>query len=144
MKLESQVCSLELAKQLKKLGVKQESLFYWEQMTQSYRGNGGKWSLNYVCEECYTPNPTSISAFTVAELGELLPNGYRSGVNHRNEFKSGRYKCYNATSSLRKKVSEQNIYNLTVQFCDDNEANARARMIIWLIENKYLGPKEHV
>ena len=29
MKLEDQVCSLELAKKLKELGVKQDSLFYW-------------------------------------------------------------------------------------------------------------------
>ena len=29
MKLEQQVCSLELAKELKKLGVKQKSEFYW-------------------------------------------------------------------------------------------------------------------
>ena len=29
MKIESQVCSLELAKKLKELGVKQESLYYW-------------------------------------------------------------------------------------------------------------------
>jgi len=29
MKLEDQVCSLELAKRLKELGVEQESLFYW-------------------------------------------------------------------------------------------------------------------
>lgn len=30
MKLEQQVVSLELAKQLKELGVKQDSLFYWD------------------------------------------------------------------------------------------------------------------
>jgi hypothetical protein len=29
MELEKQVCNLELAQKLKKLGVKQESLFYW-------------------------------------------------------------------------------------------------------------------
>ena len=35
MKLENQVVSLEIAKSLKELGVKQESLFYWVS-----RGNG--------------------------------------------------------------------------------------------------------
>ena len=29
MKLQNQVCSLELSKKLKELGVKQESLWYW-------------------------------------------------------------------------------------------------------------------
>ena len=29
MKLEDQVCSLELSKRLKELGVKQDSLWYW-------------------------------------------------------------------------------------------------------------------
>ncbi|GAH25167.1 unnamed protein product, partial [marine sediment metagenome] len=29
MKTEDQVCSLELAKQLKELGVKQDSVFFW-------------------------------------------------------------------------------------------------------------------
>jgi hypothetical protein len=32
MKLESQVCSLELAKKLKELGVVQVSTFYWQGM----------------------------------------------------------------------------------------------------------------
>ena len=51
MKLEEQVCSLELSKQLDKLGVKQKSLFYWF------------YNLNY--------NP---------DLKEYESNGFESGT----------------------------------------------------------------
>jgi hypothetical protein len=37
MKLEDQVCSLELAKRLQELGVKRESLFYWHE-EQGHKG----------------------------------------------------------------------------------------------------------
>ena len=60
MKIEDQVCSLELAKQLKELGVKQDSLFY-------INANGNLF---------YKDNPTKIegySAFTATELCEGLP-----------------------------------------------------------------------
>lgn len=80
MRIEDQVCSLELSKKLKTLGVKQESAFYW---MPHYRWSfGGKltekdilnWSVQYAdyCEE----EPKLISAFTVAELGEMLPSGF--------------------------------------------------------------------
>ena len=38
MKLEKQVCSLELAKRLKELDVKQESLWYWHFNTEASEG----------------------------------------------------------------------------------------------------------
>src|SRR3990167_9142476 len=79
MKLEVQVVNLELSKKLKKLGVKQESLFDW------YCQVGG-----IVCDTDvrvkWTIRPTSernqgfgerCSAFTVAELGEILPGRIR-------------------------------------------------------------------
>lgn len=85
MKLESQVCSLELAKRLKELGVEQESYFYWadEELVVKWdeaQGGGlafedGKsvyrenyqdgWTQDYEIKEIY-------SAFTVAELGSIL------------------------------------------------------------------------
>src|SRR5258706_5692321 len=66
MKLEDQIVSLELAKRLKEFGVKQESLFYWFINQLVYMCDLSKWekSKKYI-----------FSAFTVAELGEMLPVG---------------------------------------------------------------------
>jgi hypothetical protein len=64
MKLESQVCSLELSKRLKQLGVKQESYFVWSCMA-----GASKWEVR---EDWANEDSRWISAFTVAELGEIL------------------------------------------------------------------------
>jgi len=63
--IERQVCSLELAKKLKKLEVKQDSLRYW-----IYCPETKEWVL---AQRKWTKNWKMYSAFTVAELGELLP-----------------------------------------------------------------------
>lgn len=61
MKTEDQVCSLDLAKKLKEVGVKQESLFYWNRQTKQVYMDTVPW------------NETAwVSAFTVSELGEML------------------------------------------------------------------------
>lgn len=77
MNLEQQVCSLDLAKKLKKLGVKQESVFRWitgDRSNEYYKRNevfkvqctdgDGQWVPDHWEEVC--------AAFTVAELVELL------------------------------------------------------------------------
>ena len=71
MKLQSQVCSLEPAKQLKALGVKQESYFYWiANSTNTFRLSKPKaWKQNGRVEH--------VSAFSVAELLELIPHHIR-------------------------------------------------------------------
>lgn len=71
--LEKQVVSLELAQKLKELGVPQESFFKWGNVTTK---EGVFWDL-YVPPECNKiPHPDlwvhGISAFTVAELGEVI------------------------------------------------------------------------
>lgn len=63
MPIEKQVCSLELAKRLKELGVKQGSYFYWN--AQHIWVAAGK-DIEY-------DKDNAISAFTAAELGEILP-----------------------------------------------------------------------
>jgi hypothetical protein len=68
MKLEDQVCGLDLAKRLEALGVKRESLAHWQHHRSVNSPGGWAWSLSNM------PNSKSVAAFTVAELGEMLPD----------------------------------------------------------------------
>jgi len=75
MQLEKQVVSLELAKKLKELGVKQESLFYW---VGDHSNPDTPWTIeNWRITDKDNrlknwQSDTPISAFTVAELFEDL------------------------------------------------------------------------
>ncbi len=103
MKLEEQVCSLELSKRLKELGVKQEGYFQWCD-TWGTRLEWLKNTTPYVapCDNKLGKPLSSdraeqgriddnlYSAFTVAELIELL--GEKFGVLER--FKDGGFGAY--------------------------------------------------
>ena len=108
---------------MKELGVKQESLFYWCQ--------SAKVILNYLPD--VEKATTYISAFTVAELGCLLPfflEGYfYQQVPDLRGYWSINYIKYNR----QKFTPYPHLY-----FTDENEANARAKMLIYLIENKLI------
>ena len=70
MKLENQVVSLELSKKLKDLGFEQESLFYWD-----YRNKVGEELKDTIIDKKQIENyDCAYSAYTVAELGEMLPH----------------------------------------------------------------------
>lgn len=74
MKLEDQVCSLEFAKKLKELGVKQESLWYWVEKSELINGKAVySWvfSLDQRPIDFAITEP-GLSAFTVAELLNML------------------------------------------------------------------------
>lgn len=86
MELEKQVCSLELAKRLKELGVKQESLFVWFKPLEEkweiglfdgtfFHGENGKQTGHYGYR--FGLSKETPSAFTVAELGEMLPRPFQ-------------------------------------------------------------------
>ena len=69
MELKEQVVSLELAKKLKEIGVKQESLFWWD----GYTNFEDEIKLEYGKPDFVAGDAMFYSAFTVAELGEMLP-----------------------------------------------------------------------
>ena len=118
MKLEQQVCSLELAKKLKELGVKQESLWWWKPFLNA-KSEEVKWIISNNTSSFGKP----ISAFTVAELGEMLVYT-QTGCAYRLWVCSSQIMIYSQE------------FNHTEQA--DTEANARAKMMVWLIENGHI------
>lgn len=121
MKLEDQVCSLELAKRLKKLGVKQKSYFWWNWPPQE------DILAPYLCsgEDCTTVNSWKrVSAFTVAELGEMLPLGCYSFPD---SFEGKR--IWRCIGTIRCRVPLEDA---------DTESDARALMVCFLLENKLM------
>lgn len=122
MNLESQVTSLELSKRLKELNVKQESLFYWCAISSENP---------HPCYVDTMQESSELSAFTSSEIIEMLPK-YITKDN--TEFYYLQYPSWHCdkwiitygNSFERWKSKEQE---------DVSEVNARAKMLIYLIEN---------
>lgn len=129
MRLEDQVASLELCKRLKELGVKQESVWEWMQFhhTQEHRlVRGGMSSLPTLAKD------TQVSAFTVAELGEILPDNSKT---YRYNFGSKHPGTGWHATHLDVCVNWERHEALA-----DTEADARAKMLIYLIEKGIVKP----
>lgn len=115
MPLEKQVTSLELSKKLENLGVKQDSLFYHD--NHSEYGEG--WLI--------TQEPESdeyISAFTVAELGELLPAHIQC-----DKYQSSKYLWSMSWNDMKGESHNENA---------NTEVEARGLMLVYLLENGLL------
>jgi hypothetical protein len=141
MTLEKQVCSLDLAKRLKELGVKQESEYEWEQE----RSDGKaylKTSGIRGCRRCGAiingfPRPRitveHYAAFSVAELGELLPYEIK-----RSEQGQDRTLILTIKHQCVISYKEKWNYRETPECKGRTEADARAKMLIYLLDNKLM------
>lgn len=141
MELKQQCVSLELAKKLKELGVKQESLFYWK------FSNGMLEKVSNIdidTELVYGKQPQkpktlgtwdTCSAFTVAELGEMLPT-------HINKEKEKFYLHCTGSKGLKEwyvfYMSEEDYNPHLCSFLADTEVDARAKCLIYLLENNLI------
>jgi hypothetical protein len=131
MKVEDQVCSLELAKRLKELGVKQESFFGWNLEHARITASGAV--ENWVGDE-------RACAFTVAELGEMLPYIIKVG---REWYFLEVHRTFHGWEV--RYALEQSYDAPVIPFSGiwaTIEADARAKMLIYLIENGLYEPKQ--
>ena len=150
MELKEQVCSLELAKQLKEAGVPQESLFYWSNDLQTLlpdRNWKEDWGVSmYPAKSVKRSDGLEItiekvSAFTTAELGEMLPVCYQT-----NRRLSSVWECLQEFTSTTEQVNGQvvtknftaNFTANSVSFFEPTEADARAKMLLFLIQQKLI------
>jgi len=158
MKLEQQVTSLELSKKLKELGVKQDSLFYWvdkfplvtiepiivdvKKFDNYYEGK---------TEDFARALKNNIySAFTVAELGNLMPKEIEDTNSEglKRLFFFDTWKCnsgflWRCAYSYYENMNRANTRIEYLKGVDgdigaETEADCRAKMLIWLVENGYL------
>lgn len=130
MKLEDQVCSIESARRLKELGVPQDSLFYWcfsqkdADYCVCYAYDSGKYPLKDI----------NCSAFTAGELGELLPKiivkSVTYGIEYCTRLSDGPFGVFYASCS--------GAYGNLCWIVGKTEAEARAKCLIYLLENKLM------
>jgi hypothetical protein len=122
MKVEDQVVSPELAQRLNELGVRKESLFRHYLLGPFTDGSFD--TFTYYRSTQHDKNCADwVAAYTVAELGKMLPAHFPSLLN---DF--GKYHCYSSSNTVK---------------CDKvevagTEADARAKMLIYLLENKLI------
>ena len=125
MELEKQVCSLEIAKRLKELAVEQQTLNFW-----AYAFNDA-----YITQDRHNIYFSYSPAFTVAELDEMLP----STVELRGNL--GQLCIEPIDRNGRRHYEVGYWHNLDIVVApvrSFNPADARAKMLIYLYENKLI------
>lgn len=127
MEIEKQVCTLEQAERLKDLGVKQNGYFWWSWYGQSRFPN---WEVTRE-----KTNEATCCAFTVAELGEMLPEGFYSD---KEDFKWEMMQ--KDDDGKLEEILELGVIDATELF--NTEAQARANLLIHLLESKTITATE--
>lgn len=114
--MNNHVTNLELSKKLAELGVKQDSEFYW------VKHNYDWFELEYSGNKHYELTGEYYSAFLSTELGEMLPWYIYTCQNS-----DGEHVCLDRV-----------IKNVRTDAWAKTEQDARAKCLIWLIENNLI------
>lgn len=141
MKIEDQLCSLELSIKLKEIGIEQTSSFFWISSE-----NPKRWWLHADNKFAVPFHPNHVSAFTVAELMYLIPARidinknepfnvfsfalYKSAALNIQYIASYRCDTYSEIDVMQPKLNRHNIF-------DEKLADCLAKTLIWIHENGY-------
>jgi len=127
MKISDQVNSIEQGQRLFELGILCRQSLYFH---VNYRGKWNVWT-----EDVFVWNAMDdvYSAFTVAELGVMLPCYYYST---KNAYPTGQFGMSHTIDDVCKSfVDDTDQYLLGAS---NTEAQARAAMLIYLLENNHI------
>lgn len=128
MKLKDIVCDVEYSKKLKESGLRVSSLLFYNVITDEVVLNDD--CTNYINVRNY--------AYTVAELGAMLPSYIIVG--------SSKQICELSMNITDKPWKRGYIFGYVIaesgRAPDPKEANARARLLIWLIESKFVNVED--
>lgn len=127
MKLENQVCTLEQSDKLRKLGVVANSTHEW--LCCMPDKTGEKWEYIVSYKE-FPPSGLNTEymgdAYTVAELGVMLP--------------AGKYDTCGWSDGWR--IYTEDGHDAIGDVTFSSEADARASVLIYLLENKHITAEE--
>ena len=125
MKLDEQVTSLELSKRLRALGAAQTSVFYW---VETKKGDANPLLVGPNAVDI--PDADFYSAFTVAELGALIPYSF---VSERRA--SGRWECGQRYHlEVEGSAPRHPFADVTEVFFGNTEVEVRAKTLIFVLE----------
>lgn len=121
MTIENHVTNFDLSKKLYDLGIKRSTLFYWTIGGVVYRGEMPFWT------------DSNYSAFLVSELGNFIPAMYTNFSHYCNySIRYGKLQNDKFFISINSPHMQEKIID---DLISDNEADCRAKMLIYLIEN---------
>jgi len=139
MELKNQVTNLELSKKLKKLGVKQDSYWYHVSIVDDWYDRRGEKDIVDRLDKHAMAYKVIASAFTCAELGEMLPDCIKVDGKilflhiSRDKQDSNHFIDY-----LPSDFDDDDECNSETLISSKTEADSRAEMRIYLIENKLI------
>lgn len=131
--MNNHVTSKEISEKLKSLGVKQESLFWWDDDGKLCIGGEERMGNTLYPETMSGGIYSILSAFLCSELGEMLPIecDYYKPANGTVARDCGKWVVYWEPTDYK----YHKIYA-------DTEADARGKMLIYLLENGLITLKQ--
>lgn len=141
MEIKEQLVSFDLAREMEELCVKQDSLWWWENYSKNAYGYVKELEVtDHSCVEDEVPtlglrvpkDYVICSAYTVAELGEMLP------ARIKTDYGSWTYLHITKRENTKEWVLDYNYLLDIAEIRENTEADARAKMLIYLIKEGYV------
>lgn len=130
MSLQGIVCSLAVSKKLEELGVRQDSLFRWQNPLDNL------WeptALKKQYIEMNNSNSENYSAFTAEELLNIIPKKIPLNSEHGGQFELKIQKINSIWN-----VSYVSPYKIKISFSGEKLEDCAAAILIWLLEVNYI------